>query len=306
MAYSQTTKGTHKAWAAAVNDQSYTYDNMLQYYKRTMNFTAQPHATRLENATAVLNAADLATGGGIQVTYAAYAQSWSTWVSKGLAAIGVPEVGAFINGNLIGHTWQMNTIKASDSARSDSDTAYLRPVMNRPNLSVFRFTMAERIVFENKTAKGVEFTSTVMNCIGIVMASKEVILSAGVFQSPQLLQVSGVGPKALLEKHGIKVIADMPGVGQGMRDHMTIFASYEVNVVTTTALSNAEYLANAIKEFNARATGPLSSAGGDLIGGEKIPAELRKEFRPETVECEYHVCSRLGPCSHRVTRSFSR
>ncbi|KAL6153125.1 hypothetical protein ACJQWK_11574 [Exserohilum turcicum] len=284
MAYAQTAKGAHQAWAYAVNDQSYTYENMLQYYKKTLNYTMQPHATRLENATVEYNPADMSTGGELQVTYPAYTQSWSTWVSKGLAAIGVPEVGAFINGNLLGHTWQLSTIRASDSHRSDSDTAYLRPVMSRPNLSVFQFTMAERIIFENKIAKGVAFTSTAMGCIGTALASKEVILSAGVFQSPQLLQVSGVGPKDLLEKNGIKVVADVPGVGQGMRDHMTIFASYEVDVLTSTALSNAEYLNDAIKEFNENASGPLSSPGGDLVGGEKIPAQLRKGFAAETKE----------------------
>lgn len=287
MAYAQTAKGAHQAWAYAVNDQSYTYENMLQYYKKTLNYTMQPHATRLENATVEYNPADMSTGGELQVTYPAYTQSWSTWVSKGLAAIGVPEVGAFINGNLLGHTWQLSTIRASDSHRSDSDTAYLRPVMSRPNLSVFQFTMAERIIFENKIAKGVAFTSTAMGCIGTALASKEVILSAGVFQSPQLLQVSGVGPKDLLEKNGIKVVADVPGVGQGMRDHMTIFASYEVDVLTSTALSNAEYLNDAIKEFNENASGPLSSPGGDLVGGEKIPAQLRKGFAAETKECKY-------------------
>ncbi|KZL80417.1 fad nad -binding protein [Colletotrichum incanum] len=284
MAYSQTTKGAHQAWAALVNDPSYTYENMLQYYSKTMDFSAQEKESRLANATVRYNSVNVAKGGGLDVTYPAYAQSWSTWVSKGLAAIGVPEVESFINGNLLGHSWQLGTIREADSVRSSSETAYLRPIMSRPNLSVFHYTMAERILFDNKTATGVEYTSTASNCSGTISAAKEVILTAGAFQSPQLLQVSGVGPKDLLSKYGIPVVADVPAVGQGMRDHMTIFASYQVNVLTSSALEGADYLAKAINDFNTNGQGPLASPGGDLIGGEKIPDELRKGFANETVE----------------------
>lgn len=287
MAYSHTTKGAHAAWAAAVNDESYSYENMLPYYRKTMKFSPPKESSRLANATVRYNEASVATSGAVDVTYPAYSQPWSTWVSKGLAAIGVNETDTFIDGTLIGHTWQMDTVRASDSYRSSSETAYLRPVLDRPNLAVFHYTTVERVLFSNKTATGVEFSSatTDSSCTGTISAAKEVILSAGAFQSPQLLQVSGVGPKDLLSKYGIPVVADMPAVGRGMRDHMTIFASYQVNVVTSSALSGADYLASAIDDFNTKGEGPLASSGGDLVGGEKIPAELRKDFAAETVEC---------------------
>ncbi|OBR03150.1 Glucose-methanol-choline oxidoreductase [Colletotrichum higginsianum IMI 349063] len=286
MAYSHTTKGAHAAWAAAVNDESYSYENMLPYYRKTMKFSPPKESSRLANATVRYNEASVATSGAVDVTYPAYSQPWSTWVSKGLAAIGVNETDTFIDGTLIGHTWQMDTVRASDSHRSSSETAYLRPVLDRPNLAVFHYTTVERVLFSNKTATGVEFSSatTDSSCTGTISAAKEVILSAGAFQSPQLLQVSGVGPKDLLSKYGIPVVADVPAVGRGMRDHMTIFASYQVNVVTSSALSGADYLASAIDDFNTKGEGPLASSGGDLVGGEKIPDELRKNFADETVE----------------------
>lgn len=283
MAYSQTSKGAHQRWADVVGDQSYTYDEMLQYYRKTMNFTPPNEKARGANATAQYNPADTVTGGRLGVTYASYAQPWSTWVAKGLTAIGIPKVNAFINGNLIGQSWQLNTITQSDGFRSDSETAYLRPFLSRPNLAIFNGTFAQRILFNRgAVATGVQVTAAGSTCS--ITANKEVIVSAGVFQSPQLLQVSGVGPAALLQKYNISVVANRPGVGQGMNDHITVPISYRVNVLTSSADENATYLAQAVNQFNTHATGPLASAGGDYLGMEKIPQALRANFSAETVE----------------------
>jgi choline dehydrogenase len=96
--------------------------------------------------------------------------------------------------------------------RSSSATAYLRPAERRPNLRVEVDSLVTRILFEGKRAIGVE-------CRGKVFKAGEVIVSAGAFNSPQLLQLSGVGPRALLERHGIPVVHDLPGVGADLQDH---------------------------------------------------------------------------------------
>ena len=285
MAYSQTSKGAHQLWADTVGDQSYTYDNLLQYYRKTMNFSPPNTQTRGANATAQYNPADTTTAGRLGVTFASYAQPWSTWVERGLSAIGIPQVQAFINGNLLGQSWQLNTISQSNGSRSDSETAYLRPFLSRSNLAVFNGTFAQRIMFnEGAVATGVQVTAAGTICS--IAANKEVILSAGVIQSPQLLQVSGVGPKALLQKYNIKVVADRPGVGQDMNEHITFPISYRVNVPTQTALENAAYAAQAVNEWNTQSLGPLASAGGDYLGLEKIPPALRANFSAQTIKCK--------------------
>ncbi|RYO83274.1 hypothetical protein DL764_009474 [Monosporascus ibericus] len=282
MAYAHTSESAHEMWANQVGDESYTYSNMLKYYRRTMNFSPPREDVRFRNATPQYNAVDTATGGGLDVTYASYAQPWSTWVAEGLEAIGIPRRDHFINGNLLGQSWQMNTITQSNGFRSSSETAYLRPYLDRHNLALFRNTLAERIVFnQRKEATGVEVTTQDTTCF--ISARKEVILSAGAFQSPQLLQVSGVGPAALLQRFDINVIADRPGVGQNMEDHITVPLSYRVNVETASALLNSDYMAQAIDEFNNEAAGPLASAGGDYMAMEKVPQELRAGFSRETV-----------------------
>lgn len=286
MAYSQTSRGAHQKWADEVGDSSYLYDNMVQYYDKTMNFSLPMANVRIANATPMYDTTDLAAGGGLDVTYAPWVQSWSTWVSKGLEAIGVPQVDAYVDGNLLGQTWQLNTISASDSYRSYATTGYLDPIADRSNLEVFEYTLAERIIFSNnKTATGVQVKSSTTNCSYTLSASKEVIISTGALQSPQLLMVSGVGPKDTLQKFNIDVVADRPGVGQGMHDHLTSFVEYEVDVVTNSALNDADYLAAAVEEFNNNHQGPLASAGGDLVGMENLPQEFRAAFSNETKAC---------------------
>ncbi|XP_055644495.1 glucose dehydrogenase [FAD, quinone]-like [Toxorhynchites rutilus septentrionalis] len=107
-----------------------------------------------------------------------------------------------------------------DGLRCSTAKAYLRPVWKRPNLHVSMNTMVEKILIDpgDKRAYGVKFTKN--NQHHYVMALKEVILSAGALNSPHLLMLSGVGPKAELQAHGIEVIHDSPGVGKNLQDHV--------------------------------------------------------------------------------------
>ena len=288
MNYGQTCKGAHQKWADVVDDQSYTYDNMLQYYHKAMKYSPPKAGARSANATVSLTAADAAVNGTLPVTFGWYVQSWSTWVALGLEAIGIPQVSAFVDGSNLGWAWNLYTIESPEVTRATSETAYLQPVLGRPNLAVFDYTFAQRIIFdEQKTATGVEVTSTTTNCSYTISADKEVILSAGVFQSPHLLQVSGVGPKAVLERYNISVVADRPGVGQNLQDQATTFVMYQVDLITNSQMSqDPEYAAAVEEEYKANRTGPLTAPGGDLFGLEKIPEEFRTGFSNDTKACE--------------------
>ncbi|KKK20301.1 hypothetical protein ARAM_002426 [Aspergillus rambellii] len=278
MAYSHSSVGAFQLWADTVGDQSYTYENVVKYYHKSMNFTPPDSETRLANATPLYDSADVVTGGPLSVTYAAYSESWSTWVAKGMAAVGILPTDSFINGNLNGSAWQLQTVNHADGHRASAEVAYLRPYLSRPNLVLFTETMAERILFnDRKAAKGVEVTTA--NTTYTIRARKEVIVSAGVFQSPQLLMVSGVGPAAVLEEYDIPVVADRPGVGQGMNDHIFVPLTYRTNLESQSTVTVED-----MEEFNNDATGPLTNPGGDYLGLEKIPQALRANWSAETVE----------------------
>jgi choline dehydrogenase len=116
--------------------------------------------------------------------------------------------------------------------RSSSATAYLRPAEGRPNLRVEVNAHATRILFQGSRAVGVRFRQGKNE--KEIRAGREVILSAGALQSPQLLQLSGVGPGALLQALGVPVVKDLPGVGENLQDHLQLRVMYKCTRPITT------------------------------------------------------------------------
>ena len=96
--------------------------------------------------------------------------------------------------------------------------------------------------------------------------------------------MSSVGPREVLERHGIEVVADRPGVGHGMQDHIFFGITYRVNVQTGTALRYGDNLQQAIVEFDTEQAGILSSPGGDFGAYEKIPGDLRSSLSSSAQE----------------------
>ncbi|MBT9382665.1 choline dehydrogenase [Pseudooceanicola sp. CBS1P-1] len=104
--------------------------------------------------------------------------------------------------------------------RWSTANAYLRPALERPNLEMIR-CFARRVVIENGRATGVEIERG--GKIEVVKARREVIIAASSINSPKILMLSGVGPAAHLKEHGIEVVADRPGVGQNLQDHLELY-----------------------------------------------------------------------------------
>ncbi|WP_423909792.1 choline dehydrogenase [Candidatus Spongiihabitans sp.] len=115
-----------------------------------------------------------------------------------------------------------------NGVRWSTANAYLKPVMQRQNLKVVTHALSRRIVMDNtvdrKTAWGIEYQ--IGEQIHSVEARKEVILSAGSVGSPQLLQMSGIGPGAVLKAAGVEVIHDLPGVGENLQDHIEFYFQF--------------------------------------------------------------------------------
>ncbi len=108
--------------------------------------------------------------------------------------------------------------------------AFLRPALRRPNVQLRTRAMVQRVVFEGQRASGIAYAQD--GQVRTASARRAVVLSAGAIQSPQLLQVSGVGPGALLQQHGIPVLLDQPQVGQNLQDHLAMSYSYEAHMPT--------------------------------------------------------------------------
>ena len=112
-----------------------------------------------------------------------------------------------------------------NGVRSSTANAYLRPAMQRSNLTVITHALVHKVLLEDKTAVGIRYERK--GKITEVKASKEVILSAGPIGSPHLLQLSGIGPKNVLEQAGIEIKHDLPGVGENLQDHLEFYFQFK-------------------------------------------------------------------------------
>ena len=116
--------------------------------------------------------------------------------------------------------------------RSSTATAYLKPAVKRPNLRVEIEAHASAILFEGARAAGIRYEQ--QGRTHEARAAKEVIIAAGSLRSPQLLQLSGIGPAALLQSHGIAPVKDLPGVGANLQDHLQLRLIYKCAKPITT------------------------------------------------------------------------
>ena len=133
-------------------------------------------------------------------------------------AIGIPRNDDFNGASQEGTGYYQATTR--NGRRCSTAVGYLRPVLKRPNLRVETEALATRIVFEGTRASGVEYRQG--GASHMARAVREVILAGGSFNSPQLMQLSGVGPHTLLESHGIPTVLDAPGVGDALQDHLYV------------------------------------------------------------------------------------
>lgn len=266
------TKESFQKWADAVGDETYTFDNVLPYYEKSATFTPPDYSKRYTNTTLNYDPSvfDNSLQGPLQVSYPNWASPFASWCQKGLSAIGVTPNDGFNSGSLFGSMWYTATINPAGEIRSSSQTAFLSQEIQDSKLQVYTRTLAKRILFNRrKRATGVVVTSN--SSTYTLSARKEMILSAGAFQSPQLLMVSGIGPSDTLKQYDIPLISNLPGVGQNMWDNLIFGPSYRVNVVTDSQISqNPGYAAQVQAQYVNNQSGPLTYPAG-YAAYEKLP-----------------------------------
>lgn len=110
----------------------------------------------------------------------------------------------------------------ANGLRCSTAKAFLRPVSGRPNLHVSLQSHVEKLLIDSVTKQAIGVRINKLGALKDIHANKEVLLSAGSIQSPQLLMLSGIGPKAELSRHHIDLVLDVPGVGQNLQDHVAM------------------------------------------------------------------------------------
>jgi len=151
-------------------------------------------------------------------------------------------------------------VTQKNGERWNAARAYIAPHTARPNLTVITGAHSRRVLLEGKRASGVEYLHN--GATVHITARREVILSSGSFGTPQLLMLSGIGPAAHLQQHGIAVQHDLPGVGQNLQDHVTAVLIYRTPRVDATlgmSLRGAWALIKSIFQWRSKRTGWIST-----------------------------------------------
>ncbi len=190
-----------------------------------------------------------------------------------------------------------------DGRRCSTAAAFLRPAMDRPNLTVLTGALAQRVVFDGRRAVAVEYRTA--TGVERADAAREVLLAGGAVNSPQLLMLSGVGPAAHLSAHGITAVADLPGVGENLQDHLDICINYATGERGTYNYSTVQRLGVALRYMltrNGPGTSNAAEAGGFLrtvddldrpdIQLHFLPANMEQHGREQVAEkgLTLHIC----------------
>lgn len=171
------------------------------------------------------------------------------------------------------------TIK--DGKRFSGVDAFLKPAMKRQNLTVITGALTKRVIIKNDKATGVE-VKTGKNTIQ-QFSGKEVILSAGAFSSPHLLMLSGIGEKRALQRFGIEVVADLPGVGSNLQDHLFFPVS-----ATATIKGGQNHVIKPINQLKGLFQFFTQRKGPMTIGPLEAVGFGRSSQSPERVDYQLH------------------
>ena len=210
MLYLRGHQADYDRWERDGNE-GWSWQNVMPYFKRAMN------QARGESAMH-------ATGGPLTVSNLAIDELSQAFIDSCVAS-GLPRTDDFNLGSNEGAgPYQITTRRGE---RASTDRAYLREAMARPNLHVITGAHTRRILFDKTRVAGVEFIRN--GQIETVRTRHEVVVCAGAIQSPQILQLSGIGPTALLNTHGIAPLVSLPGVGRNLQDHFQARLFHRVN-----------------------------------------------------------------------------
>ncbi|KAL9127724.1 MAG: hypothetical protein Q9217_003454 [Psora testacea] len=285
------TVGSLDKWSTQVDDDYWTWDNVYPAFKKSVTFQP-PDYTKINPSNNITfdPSAFSSDGGPLHVSYGNYFGPSGPALATAMDRTGLKPIAGLNSGKLIGYSTMTATVDTRTVTRDSSETSFLQAgVRGSGNLKIYPNALVQRVTFDGqKKATGVDVKVNLAN-VDLnyhLTATKEVILSAGVWHSPQILMVSGVGPAETLQRYGINVVSDLPGVGQNEWDQPLVPLVYAVNTTTNTQFQagNPQVVSTAISDYLNRQSGILTGVGTGLaVGFEKFPDRHRRQFKNSTL-----------------------
>ncbi len=262
----------------------WSWDEVLPYFKRSEDYRLAADGTDEMHGT----------GGEWRVERGPLTWPILDAFRDAAAEIGIPKTEDFNRGDNLGCGYFQ--VNQKNGVRWSTAKGFLKPALDRPNLTVLTEAQALGIVLEGRRATGLELRHKGQP--RRVTARGEVILASGAIGSPQLLQLSGIGPGALLQEHGIALRHDLPGVGGNLQDHLQIRTVFKISGTRTLNGPANSLVGRALMgvQYALTRRGPLAMAPSQL------GAFAKSDGARDTANLEYHVqplsTDKLGDSLH--------
>jgi choline dehydrogenase-like flavoprotein len=270
MLYLRGQRRDYDEWARLTGDPSWSWENVLPVFKRSEDYHG--------------GASD-AHGAGGEWRVERQRVSWELLVAcrRAMAQAGIPEVDDFNRGDGDNEGCAFFEVNQRRGVRWNATKGFLRPALGRPNLTVMTDVLARRVRLDGRRALGVELLRGGEEAFA--EARVETILAAGAIGSPQILQLSGIGPGAALQALGVPVAHDLAGVGENLQDHLQLRMAFKVkHAVTLNQRANSLWGKTMMGlEYALFRTGPLTMPPSQLGGF------ARSDPSQATANVEYHV-----------------
>ncbi|HLX01958.1 MAG TPA: GMC family oxidoreductase N-terminal domain-containing protein [Trinickia sp.] len=288
MIYMRGQREDYDEWARITGDPSWSWDAVLPVFKRSEDHHGG--ANQWHGAGGLWRVEKQRLKWQILESFAEAAQQ-----------AGIPATDDFNRGDNTGVGYF--DVNQKRGVRWNASKAFLRPALQRGNLTIITGALTQRLVFEGKRCVGVEYRGGVAGDIDFVANARcEVVLSAGAVNSPQLLELSGVGNGAHLQRLGIDVVHDLRGVGENLQDHLQLRAAFQVSGVPTLNTMAAHWWGKLMigMRYALTQSGPMSMAPSQLGVFAKSDPDDPSITRSDI---EYHVqplsLDRFGEPLHR-------
>ncbi|PVH92705.1 GMC oxidoreductase [Periconia macrospinosa] len=274
MVYDRGATADYDAWEQLGNP-GWGWDGIYPYFKKAENYSApDPDFAAQWNISFDLFANG--AGGPIEASFPPFYFPAAVGFTQGLAELSIPTPKDPGSGYKNGICWAPSAIVPGTYTRSYARSShYDRVAATRPNYHLLTLHTVVQVVFENQRAIGIEYVSRETGKSAIMRANKEVIMATGTFFTPKILQLSGVGPKHLLEDLGVEPIVDLP-VGYNFQDHLFTATKWNYSdplrpIFTDRQSNNTLALAN-LHEYFASHNGPYAVGAGNTLAF--LPTDL--------------------------------
>ncbi|MCJ1385955.1 hypothetical protein MMC17_009080 [Xylographa soralifera] len=257
-------KASIDAWAKLGNE-GWDWAGLEPYYKKFNTYNPPSADTAKSLQTSYVDVSIQGTSGPIHGCFPEFhGPLGGAWVET-FKNLGLPNTGDPLSGTSLGGLNSLSTINPKTWERSHAGNGYYAPVADRPNLHVITECVVEKLALERSSTNEISATGVYIAHDGkseLLTAKKEVLLCAGVFQSTQLLELSGIGNPEVLRKHNIDVVVENVHVGENLQDHAMTGLSFEVvdGLPTIDMIRDPQVVQDAMTAYITSRQGPLTSS----------------------------------------------